>query len=142
MNPRAHDAAELIEKAARALFERRAEHTGLRFDALPIWAVWVRESYLADARAALEAAGVIPAPATPQRSAGDRYQRLADAALRTAPVAANGRAVDRVPSPRTQELEALLLPPGDVAALGHNAVARSLDWKPVELEWNPPASAR
>ncbi|CAM5777787.1 hypothetical protein [Cellulomonas persica] len=154
MDPRTHDPAQLVETAARALFERRAEHSGLRFDALPVWALWVRESYLEDARAVLEAVGLVPGP---QRATGDRYERLADAALRTssrlpvgragrvpaqrAPIGVDDRVIDRMSSPRTEELEALLLEPADVAALGFSGVESSLDWKPPVSSWNPPSSA-
>ncbi len=141
MDPRTHDPATLVETAARALFERRAEHTGLRFDALPMWAMWVRESYLADARAVLEAVGMLPGP---QRPTGDRYERLAEVALRASsrlPASAVRlneprdplSVAERVPAPRTEELEALLLEPADVVALGHSGVASSLEWDPTGL---------
>lgn len=150
MDPRTHDPAQLVETAARALFERRAEHSGLRFDALPIWAMWVRESYLEDARAVLEAVGLVPGP---QRATGDRYERLAQAALRTSsrlpagrvpaqrePLGADGRVIDRMSSPRTEELEALLLEPSEIAALGYSGVTSSLEWDPSSGAGYPPSS--
>ena len=149
MDPRTHDPGKLVETAARALFERRAEHTGLRFDALPIWALWVRESYLADARTVLEAAGVLT---DHRRSKGDRYERLADAALSASTRLPTGaaarlvasrdpvRAAEQVKAPRTEELEALLLEPADVAALGRSGVASSLDWDPPTRGWNASTS--
>lgn len=141
MDVRPQDATELVERAARALFERRSAHTGLRFDALPVWAQWVRESYLADAHAALAAAGVL----TGRERGGDRYERLADASVHVAaPVATSpaaappGVPVPASPQPRALAptplvgigAEVLLLTPDDVDALGRTGIASSLDWVP------------
>ncbi|MBT0995290.1 hypothetical protein KIN34_13450 [Cellulomonas sp. DKR-3] len=143
MDVRPQDAAELVERAARALFERRSAHTGLRFDALPVWAQWVRESYLADAHAALTAAGVLAPPAGDER-VGDRYERLAQASVQTAgavatsPATGGGergrRAAPAHPLASAPMVgagaEVLLLTPDDVDALGRTGIVSSLHWAP------------
>jgi len=117
----------VVERAARAMFERRREHAGLRFDALPTWAQWVRDDYLADARAALVAAGVLVGPAAAP-GAGDRYERLAAVARRAVAASPAGRADDRWDEVvDATSREDALLSAEDLELLGRSAVVRSLE---------------
>lgn len=123
---------ELVELAARTLFERRPAHAGLRFDALPMWAQWVRESYLEDARAVLVAIGALAPDEAARR---DPYERLALAATGSAqPVAISPRGPAQSgtsrPAMPTEVPDVFVLSEQDVQDLGRTAVVQSLAWHP------------